>query len=89
LLRILSFERYSNTHIFQPFSDLAISALSYFLSVLLFFCFVETQAFWQASATPYFPPLSWLAWHVPHVSTFYRPLYLNQFTVNCFVFMIG
>ena len=70
LLRILSFECYSNTHIFQPFSDLAISVLSYFLSVLLF------SVLWRhkLSGKPLlllFSPLSWLAWHVPHHSTFH------------------
>ena len=91
LLRILSFERYSNTHIFQPFSDLAISALSYSLSVLLFFCFVETQAFWQASTTPFFSPSLLVSLACPasfHVPPFYRLPYLNQFTFNCFLFYI-
>ena len=71
LLRILSFERYSNTHIFQPFSDLAISALSYFLSVLLFFLFCGDRSFLASLFYSFFPPLSWLAWHVPHHSTFH------------------
>ena len=92
LLRILSFERYSNTHIFQPFSDLAISALSYFLSVLLFFfLFCGDTSFLASLYYSFFPPSLLVSLACPasfHVPPFYRLPYLNQFTINCFIFMI-
>ena len=90
LLRILSFERYSNTHIFQPFSDLAISALSYFLSVLHFSVLWRHKLSGKPLLLLFFPSLL-VSLACPasfHVPPFYRLPYLNQFTINCFIFMI-